>query len=110
MAEQFIFLVAERGERYQVACRIKDCNLTITCSCPAGVAGELCEHRLELLTGDARHVVSGNAGDVRDLGDYLPECDVWPQLERLIAAKRHLETAVDEFSRAKTALEKVMND
>jgi hypothetical protein len=54
--------------------------------------------------------VSENAGDVRDLGDYLPECDVWPQLERLIAAKKHLETAADEFSRAKTALEKVMND
>jgi hypothetical protein len=28
----------------------------------------------------------------------------------LIAAKKHLETAADEFSRAKTALEKVMND
>ena len=54
MAEQFTFFVTEREERYQVGCHIEDCNLTITCSCPANA-----ECRITTSEHGERHAGAG---------------------------------------------------
>ncbi|HWR37844.1 MAG TPA: hypothetical protein VN622_18435 [Clostridia bacterium] len=111
MAETFSFTARGiAGNPHRVTFRIDECNLTGACSCADGTTGELCEHKLRILTGDPSQIVSGNESQVHDLLDYLPECDVWPHLERLISSKRQLEQAAEQYTEAKDALEHAMND
>ena len=85
--------------QHTVDITVSDSNLTATCTCDVN-QDDPCDHKMLLLTGDGRQVMSGNQGAVRDLLDYLPECDVWPHLERFLKAKTELASAQSKYTAA----------
>ncbi len=84
-------------------------SLTALCSCPAGQYGNFCKHRMSILDGDSRAVVSDNADSVATVVDWLDGTDVaaalveFRELEKstgvpkskLVAAKRKLARAMN---------------
>ena len=62
-------------------------SLTAICNCPAGQFSNVCKHRLAILDGRTRGIVSDNAGEVGIVVGWLAGTDV----EAALAALRKLE-------------------
>lgn len=97
-------------EPYKVTFRKNGTNLSAYCTCPAGENGQHCKHRLGILSGSTKSIVSKNTSDVEVVCDWLPGSDIeeaWLEHTRLeselIKVKRNL-------SEAKKALARAMRD
>ena len=75
-------------------------NLTALCSCKAGIHGMHCKHRLNILKGDVKGIVSQNEEDVEVVVSWLSGSDVE-------AVLNELESAEAEYKRANTKLKSV---
>ena len=84
-------------------------SLTAICDCPAGRHSNACKHRLSILDGKSRGIVSDNADRVPMVVEWLKGTDV----EAALTALRRLEqdTAADkaEIANAKRRLARAMN-
>jgi len=112
MAEEMHFRVkGSEPEPYEVVFRIEGANLTAVCTCRAGQAGMHCKHRLSLLAGDGRAIVSddGQAGLDKLVG-WLKGTDVAGAMAELLEAETKLAAATREVSRAKKEVAKAMAD
>lgn len=56
---------------YTVTFSLNGNKITATCSCRAGIMGQLCKHRLSILSGDSTSIVSGNHAQVSLVSSYL---------------------------------------
>lgn len=97
------------AEPYEVTFIKDGDSLTALCSCPAGQYGNFCKHRISILDGDGRAIVSDNADSVPTVVDWLQGTDVaaalgeFRELEEstdkpksaLVAAKRKLARAMN---------------
>ena len=63
-------------------------TLRLTCTCEAADHGIHCHHRIELLRGDAKNLVSKNAADVAELQRMLVGTKLAAAMEELAAAER----------------------
>jgi uncharacterized Zn finger protein len=85
-------------------------NLSAYCSCPAGVNGQYCKHRFNILNGDTKGIVSTNIDDVKIVQSWLPGTDVAKALLKV----RELEAEADKINKAlaaaKKEVAKVMRD
>lgn len=72
---------------------IDECNLTARLVGYEERPEEEWELILPILLGKVESIASDNRADVKDLLDYLPECDVWPYLDKLLRVRKDLEAA-----------------
>ena len=90
--------------------RRSESDLSAFCSCPAGQNGQYCKHRLNILAGITKGIVSGNDDDVKVVRSWLPGTDI----ELAIARMRELEKEADKIKKAlsvaKKDLAKAMRD
>ena len=84
-------------------------SLTALCSCPAGQYGNFCKHRIAVLEGNGKAIVSDNADRVPTIVNWLQGTDVAAALTEfrdiekagdkpknvLVAAKRKLARAMN---------------
>lgn len=57
---------------YAVDFLVESGKLTVDCGCKAGIFGQLCKHKTELLAGDASRLYdSEQAGDLKRIQDML---------------------------------------
>jgi hypothetical protein len=108
MNELSFLVKGSSAEPYEVTF-IKDGNsLTALCSCPAGQYGNFCKHRISILEGDGKAIISDNASRVPTIIDWLQGTDVaaalteFREIEKadkpksvLVAAKRKLARAMN---------------
>lgn len=84
-------------------------SLTAICTCPAGTYGNFCKHRIAILGGSAKAVVSDNGDKVTTVVEWLAGTDV----EKALAALREAEKAKDPdktaLNEAKRKLARAMN-
>ena len=66
-------------------------SLTAICTCPAGQYGNFCKHRIAILDGDDRAIVSANADKVPTIGAWLEGTDVASALNEY----REIENSAD---------------
>lgn len=85
------------AEPYEVTFIKDGDSLTALCSCPAGQYGNFCKHRLSILDGDSRAIVSDNIDRVPTITDWLQGTDVAAALSEF----REIEKSSDQ---PKTAL------
>lgn len=78
-----------------------DGRISLRCSCPAGKKGTLCKHLRDLLAGDFKRVVEGEAAQKKFAGQLalspLPRVTP-PLLQRLAAAEKEQEALKKEIS------------
>jgi hypothetical protein len=72
-------------------------SILCKCTCPAGLKGQACKHRLRILRGFAENIVSGNLHEVEIVSSWLPGSEI----ERVLLEVERLE---HEASKVKTEL------
>jgi len=85
-------------------------NLTAICTCPAGTYGNVCKHRISIIDGDARSVVSKNAADVETIVAWVVGTDVEAALKKMRDAEDADTGSTDALKEAKAHLAKTLND
>lgn len=83
-------------------------NLSAYCTCPAGENGQFCKHRLAILSGETKGIVSGNEDEVRVVASWVAGSDIEAALKQVKGAELELERAKKEVSRAKKLLAQTM--
>jgi len=91
-------------EPYRVTFSRGQAELSATCTCPAGQSRQSCKHRLGILDGSSKGVVSSNIEQVAVVASWLPGSRVAQARESLAAAEADLERAKKVVSSAKSAL------
>lgn len=84
-------------------------SLTAICTCPAGTYGNLCKHRVAIIDGDAKAIVSDNADKVPLVGEWLTGTDVEAALLEMRALDKHAEDYKNALAMAKVKLARAMN-
>lgn len=108
MESIFFSVKGSSPEPYQVTFQRKGSNISAYCTCPAGVNGQPCKHRLAILAGSTANVVSKNPSDVEIVGSWLPGSDIeaaWVEVKRL---EHEAEQIKAKLSLAKKALAKAL--
>ena len=89
---------------------IKDgASLTALCTCPAGSFGNFCKHRVAILDGDSRAVVSDDADKVSIVVEWLTGTDVETALTEMREADAAATTDKKQLAVAKKKLARAMN-
>jgi hypothetical protein len=84
-------------------------SLTALCSCPAGQYGNFCKHRIAILDGDGRAIVSDNADKLSTVVDWLQGTDVAAALIEFRNVKMSAEAPKSALVTAKRNLARAMN-
>jgi uncharacterized Zn finger protein len=98
------------SEPYEVVFSREGSNLTATCTCPAGLVGQYCKHRFNILGGAVDGVVSNNENEVATVLGWLPGTDVEAAMNAVAAAEAEVERAKKAATAAKKALASAMRD
>jgi hypothetical protein len=104
MTQEISFKVqGSAAEPYSVTFEKRsETNLSAYCSCPAGVNGQYCKHRFNILDGDTKGIVSANLDDVKLVQSWLPGTNVAKALLRM----RELEVDAEKINKALSAAKK----
>ena len=84
-------------------------SLTALCTCPAGQYGNFCKHRIAILEGGCKAIVSDNTGQVATISDWLQGTDVAAALADFREIEARANVPKDEVTAAKRRLARAMN-
>lgn len=102
---QFIFRhEGSEAEPYELVYKSSEGNVVFSCNCRAGQVGLTCKHRLNLLNGNLKGLVSGNLIDVEEMIKDSINSKIANGLKEIAeaeaaanAAKKRLEMAKKKF-------------
>jgi hypothetical protein len=93
--EQLSFLVQGSSTiPYRVVFTRRGGRISAKCSCPAGLKGQICKHRMSILSGSRQNVVSDNLNEIPAVISWLPGSDIeqaWSEVQRLEDDLNHLK-------------------
>lgn len=108
--ERVEFLVeGSQGDRYTLVFEIKGANANAFCSCPAGLNGQFCKHRIGIMDGEVSHLLSGNTADIMRLKTLLGGTDLETAYSRFLEAEATYLSAKKELDAAKKVLARAMH-
>ena len=84
-------------------------NLTAICTCPAGTYGNVCKHRISIIDGDSKSVVSENAADVETIVAWVVGTDIEAALKEMRDAEAAGAGSTNALKVAKANLAKTLN-
>lgn len=96
-------------EPYVVTLILDGTSLTALCTCPAGTYGNFCKHRVQILEGSSKGVVSDNKEAVKTAASWLPGTDVAEALDELRVAEKDKDPEKKALNTAKRKLARAMN-
>ncbi|WP_159015717.1 SWIM zinc finger family protein [Cognatiluteimonas profundi] len=79
-------------------------NLNAFCTCPAGSNGQVCKHRMRLLSGNAEGLIKGDLALLGTIVDWLVGTDVELALREVALAEDRHSRAAEELFKAKKKL------
>lgn len=110
MAEvSFLVKGSSAVEPYEVTFVKKGAELSAFCTCNAGQYGDICKHRIGIIDGDLKLIVSGNVAEAEKVIEWLVGSSLQSALARVREAELEAETAKRELAMAKKALATLMH-
>ncbi len=107
--EEIEFLVkGSAPEPYRVKFLKDKTKLNAYCTCPAGEKGQHCKHRLSILAGDEKAVVSKNMDQVTSVRSWLPGTDLEKALIEFKEAEQEYDVARERLATTKKNLAQAM--
>lgn len=85
-------------------------KLKAFCTCRAGENRTYCKHRLNLLAGSKRNIVSGNASDVAVIQKWLSGTPLEATIAEYNNAEADVEAAKNALTAVKRELARVMHN
>ena len=108
--EEISFLVqGSSADPYEVTFIKDGSSLTAVCSCPAGQYGNFCKHRISILDGNPKAIVSDNADRASLVLAWLSGTDVDSALAEMRDAEKVADAAKKSLVAAKKKLARAMN-
>jgi hypothetical protein len=96
---------------YDVTFQNKDSALVVSCSCKAGIYGNLCRHKIRLLNGDESILHNqDDAPALREILELVRQSPHIKLLEEYDALKKQIEHAKEKESKFRHRLEKVLTE
>jgi uncharacterized Zn finger protein len=83
-------------------------SISCKCTCPAGLKGQACKHRLRILRGSSENIVSGNLNDVETVSSWLPGSEIERVLLEVERLEHEASNLKSELTSAKKKLAKAM--
>ena len=109
MKELMVLVKGSSADPYEVTFIKDGDSLTALCSCPAGQYGNFCKHRISILDGNGKAIVSDNAEQVSTVLDWLQGTDVATALSEFRELERASDTPKSALVAAKRKLARAMN-
>ncbi len=97
-------------EPYEVTFVRKGKELTAFCTCQDEQNRSHCKHRVNILEGSQKNIVSDNVSDVAKVQSWLPGSSMQQALRHVKICEARVKAANWEFSDAKRKLAEAMND
>ena len=107
----YLKVKSSSGGTYDVTFQNKDSTLDISCSCKAGIYGNLCKHKTRLLNGD--ELILHNQDDapaLREILELVRQSPYIKLLEEYDALKRQIENEKEKESKLRHRIEKVLTE
>ena len=105
--EQIQFLVQGSGaEPYEVTFVKTGSEFSARCTCQAGQNELHCKHRVNILEGSLKNIVSENVSDVAKVQSWLPGSSIQHELRNLKICEARVKAANYELSEVKRRLAK----
>lgn len=95
-------------EPYKVSFKKTDNNLSAKCNCKAAINGQHCKHRINILNGDIKNIVSDNAQEVDIITKWLQGTKLQKALNNFFDCDRKAAKAKKNLTNAKKELVKAM--
>jgi hypothetical protein len=92
------------SEPYTTSFYQTESKIVAQCSCPAGKMGQLCKHRLCILQGDTKGIVSSNSSDIQDVLSWIRGTDVEDALRQFQEAEKNFAEAKKQLGVIKRRL------
>jgi hypothetical protein len=86
---------------YKVVFKKNGPNLKATCNCRAGMNRLLCKHRLSILDGDTKAVVSDNTDQVHEIASWLTGSNLGNAISEVVALEVEKKAIDEKIKRAK---------
>lgn len=106
---ELLFQVQGPQNPLEVTIRKNGKNLTATCTCSSGV-DDICQHRINILSGSDKGIVSKNTDDVKKVASWISGTDVGKAMHDLVESVKLLENAQEDFKSARKRLIKALKD
>jgi hypothetical protein len=98
------FVQGSAPHPYQVRVMKIQNRLLATCTCQAGVYGQLCKHVTRIINGDTQGVISGNLEEVRNMPAFIEDTVVPGLFQEIKRMEREAESAKLALKKAKNEL------
>jgi hypothetical protein len=95
-------------EPYKVTFSNNIGKISASCTCQAAVNGLSCKHRLRILAGEKKDVVSDNLRSIETLLNWLPGSEIEQALIAVGEAEKIHDHAKKELEKAKKRLAKAL--
>jgi len=100
---------SSKGEPYQVHFTLKENRLSVFCKCPAGIYGQLCKHKVKLLSNDTSMLFDPNQTDqLSQIVEWAKKTEYPQLLDELQDSEKEAETAKKKVKAIKERLARVM--
>ena len=96
-------------EPYQVTFQKFGNEICATCTCTAGIMGGSCKHRMSILAGDSKAIVSNNKASANTVATWLSGSNIEVLLSELYAAEESLVHAKQNVKTIKKKLDAALN-
>jgi hypothetical protein len=110
MKELNFLVKGSAADPYEVEFVLDGNNLSAFCTCPAGINGQYCKHRLGILRGETKGIVSDNNSDATVVASWLPGTDIEQALLGVSDAEKSRAADKASLSAAKKHLARVMRN
>ena len=104
------FVQGSSDSPYHVTFKKSGNNLSAFCTCTAGLSGQYCKHRFNILGGISTGIVSENLDQVAIVSSWLPGSNVEKAMLAVMDAEEGFEQAKQKLSAAKKLLAKSFRD
>ncbi|MBF0183445.1 MAG: hypothetical protein HQM06_03515 [Magnetococcales bacterium] len=110
--KELSFLVQYSNEEphYTVTVRKEKRNITALCTCPQGSPGQLCKHRLNILSGKGKIIIGDNADQLKLVTSWIAWTDVGQALNKIAEAQKEIKKAEKELDEATAKLAKCQQE
>lgn len=95
---------------YKITLEKHGSNLNVFCTCPAGKVGQICKHRMYVLSGNPLNLVNPNIEDLKRSVEWVSGTDVELALVELSKAEDAMSHAKKMHIAAKNKLIKALRN
>ena len=107
MKKEFEVRSSDGVTTYVVEFSLESSKLHVYCSCPAGMLGKWCKHKMKLVSGDVSGVLgTSGADDFVEVQNWVGKSEFPRLLDEMKLAENEMQEAKTKMDNLKKALEK----